>query len=121
MVEIGSLALTVIAINAFTLYLTTKLVGIGKIRGGALSGWISSFVGFYVLVNQDKIPTFGFEKSGLIFGYGIIAILSILIVFVGRDKPSNYNIPLLGDLLYYVPRVGIFMGIVIAMLSQTLA
>ncbi len=121
MVQIDTLALTVLALNGFIYFLVTQLEGVSKIRGGAISGWISSFIGFYVLIKKNKLPLFGFEATTLIFIYAIIALFGVLIVFVGRDRPSNYNIPLLGDLLYYYPRVGIFMGVIIAALSQILA
>lgn len=121
MVNIDMLALTILGINAFLFFLTTKLTGIGKIRGGALSGWISSLIGLWVLVNKGKIPTLGVEKGTFIFVYAVIVIFAILFVFVGRDSVSSYRTPIFGKLLFYIPRIGIFMGIVIAIISQVIA
>ena len=118
MVNIDTLMLVILAINIFVYYLVTKLKGVGLIRGGALSGWVSSFIGIWVMVNDGKIPTFGMKESNLIFAYAMIAIISILLVFVGRDSPSNYNKPILGELLFYMPRIGIFMGLIVAFISQ---
>jgi uncharacterized metal-binding protein len=52
------------------------------------------------------------------FYFSIIAVVSIVLVFVSRDDPSTYNIPVIGELLYYLPRLGIIMGIITAALNQ---
>ena len=118
MVNIDTLSLVILAINAFIYYLVTQLSRVGPIRGGALAGWISSFIGIWVLVNDGKIPTMGIKESDFIFIYGIIAIISILLVFVGRDAPARYKEPIIRELLLYMPRIGIFMGVFIVIISQ---
>ncbi|MCK4796400.1 MAG: hypothetical protein KAT05_03410 [Spirochaetes bacterium] len=116
--QISPLFLGILILNVFIYYLVNKLSGVGPIRGGALSGWISSFIGISVMVNDGEMPTFGIKESDFISIYGIIAIISILLVFVGKDDPSMYNKPIIGELLYYIPRIGIIMGVIVASISQ---
>ncbi len=118
MVSIDWITVGILALNVIFYLLVTRLKDVKEIRGGAISGWLSSMPGFYFLITQNKIPLFGLEKVSLMLIYSIIAAVSILLVFVSRDDPSTYNIPVIGDLFYYLPRVGIFMGIVTAALNQ---
>jgi len=112
-------AVMVIAINIILYLLIDSIPKMGFIRGGAISGWISSFIGFYIILFK-KINNVNFIDPSYIFIYALVAIFGILIVFVGKDNVSNYNIPVLGHILYYYPRVGIIMGGVMALLSQIL-
>ena len=116
--EISPLFLGILILNGFIYYLVNKLSGVGPIRGGALSGWISSFIGISVMITDGEMPTFGIKETDFISIYAIIAFISFLLVFVGRDNLSMYNKPIIGELLFYIPRIGIFMGVIVAIISQ---
>jgi len=118
MVSIDWITVGVLTLNVIFYLLVTRLKDVKKIRGGAISGWLTSMPGLYILIIHNKIPLFGLEEVSLMFFYSIIAAVSIVLVFVSRDDPSTYNIPIIGELLYYLPRVGIIMGIVTAALNE---
>ncbi len=117
MVSINWIAVGVLSLNIIIYWLITQLRNISTIRGGAISGWFSGIIGLYFLI-PDEIILFNFNKTKLILIYVIIAFLSILCVFVSRDNPSTYNIPVVGRLFYYLPRIGILMGVITAILNQ---
>ena len=119
MVSIDWAAVGILVLNLITFLLVKQLKGVSNIRGGAISGWMSSIPGFYFLVPGSFI-LFGLDRAALLLIYALVAIISILIVFVTRDDPSHYNTFFIGHLFYYLPRVGIFMGMVTAALTQVL-
>lgn len=117
MVSIDWVAVGTLTLNGILYLWVTHKKGFSIIRGGAISGWVSSLIGFYFLL-PDKILLFGFDKAAIVVVYSLIAIVSIWLVYESKDDPSTYNILVVGKLCYYLPRIGIFMGVITAALNQ---
>ncbi len=116
--SIDLVALSTLILNGGLYLWVTNKKDFSRIRGGAISGWISSLWGFYFLL-PDEIFLFGLDKAVLVLVYSLIAIFSIWLVYESKDGgPSIYNKPVVGELCYYLPRIGIFMGGLIAALNQ---
>jgi hypothetical protein len=117
MVAIDWVAASTLILNGFLYFWVTNKKGFARIRGGAISGWISSLWGFYFLL-PSGIFLFSLDKAALVLVYSLIAILSMWLVYEGKGNLSIYKIPVMGELCYYLPRVGIFMGGLTAILNQ---
>ena len=117
MVSIDPWALGGVISLVIACYLVKKMSGIGDLRSVAISGWISSFTGYYGLIRKGVINFENTEDS--VFIFAIVAIIAILMIVASKDDFSVYNGPF-GFLFYWIPRIGAGLWAIIAVLNQIL-
>ena len=116
MVNINEWAIIVLCVQIVAFLVVRKIHGIGDIRGGSISGWLASLVGLSSLVVSEAVSV----NLVYVFIYFFIAIIGILVTFVGINNPSVYKIKYLHNIIEYYPKAGIAMGAVFIVLTQVL-
>ncbi len=102
--EFNSLGLIVWAVNGILFYFLNRTKNIGKIMGGAISGYISMLVGLLILYSEGAL----IYLTITIVLYIAIGV-AILIVYLYHYANSISSRNKIG---YYIVRIGIIIGIV---------
>lgn len=84
--------------------------GIGPKRGGALSGYLSLFLGVFILQNQATIALITPTVSMII---GVLSLVGIIFVFAPISNPQSYLGPF-GHVIKFATEIGWVSGYLIS-------